>query len=173
LLAFRYRFPWLGATIASGVTCALLASFFEATLAQTLVLAFFLTLVLGLAESVSMQSMTVTIQALRAIRPTLRWYFSTLGREIPTAILLGLASGTIVGSVVWVWRGEELAALAIGLSILFSITAACFYGLSIPALLHSMKLDPKIAAGPVILAITDLTTLVSYLGIATLVLGAR
>nr|MCU0873892.1 CBS domain-containing protein [Pirellulaceae bacterium] len=64
LRAFRYRFPWLVATIASGSLCALLASAFAVTLGQSLVLAFFLTLVLGLGESVSIQSMTVTIQAL-------------------------------------------------------------------------------------------------------------
>ncbi|MDQ3199687.1 MAG: CBS domain-containing protein, partial [Verrucomicrobiota bacterium] len=48
--AFRYRFPWLLATIGSGTVCALLASAFAVTLAQSLVIAFFLTLVLGLGE---------------------------------------------------------------------------------------------------------------------------
>ncbi len=61
---FRFRFPWLLATITSGIFCALLAGAFEATLAQSLVLAFFITLILGLGESVSSQSMAVTIQAL-------------------------------------------------------------------------------------------------------------
>ena len=60
LRAFRFRFPWLLATIASGTMCALLASIYETTLAESLVLAFFLTLVLGLGESVSIQSMTIT-----------------------------------------------------------------------------------------------------------------
>jgi len=62
---FRYRFPWLLATVAAGTACAVLAGAFEATLAGSLVVAFFLTMVLGLNESVSMQSMTLTIQALR------------------------------------------------------------------------------------------------------------
>src|SRR5438067_12928861 len=63
--AFRYRFPWLLATVGVGTACALLAGVFEATLAGSLVIAFFLTMVLGLNESVSTQSMTLTIQALR------------------------------------------------------------------------------------------------------------
>lgn len=61
---FRYRFPWLLATIMSGTTCALLAGYYQTTLAETIVLAFFLTLVLGLGESVSIQSMTVALQKL-------------------------------------------------------------------------------------------------------------
>ena len=70
-----------------------MASVFALTLAQSLVIAFFLTLVLGLGESVSIQSMAVTIQALRSSRPTLRWYLGTLRREVQTALLLGAACG--------------------------------------------------------------------------------
>src|SRR2546421_2943621 len=71
---FRYRFPWLLATVGAGTACALLAGAFETTLAGSLVIAFFLTMVLGLNESVSMQSMTLTIQALRANTLTRRWF---------------------------------------------------------------------------------------------------
>ncbi|UYP32581.1 hypothetical protein OEG79_15570 [Pseudomonas sp. Z8(2022)] len=39
-------------------------------------------------------------------------------------------------------------------------------GLSIPALLHALRLDPKIAAGPVPLAVTDLCTLLFYFSLA-------
>src|ERR1039457_4557434 len=93
LRAFRFRFPWLLATIGSGTICALLASAYEMTLAKSIVLAFFLTMVLGLAESVSIQSMTVTIQALRATPPTYRWYLRAFRREAGTAALLGTACG--------------------------------------------------------------------------------
>jgi magnesium transporter len=168
--AFRFRFPWLLATIASGTICAFLASAFEVTLANSLVIAFFLTLVLGLGESVSMQSMTVTIQALHTTPPTFRWYAGTLRREISTAVLLGGACGLAVGIIVWFWRGAPLAAVAIGSSILLALCAACVFGLSIPTLLHAFKLDPKIAAGPVTLAITDISTLLFYFTLAALLL---
>lgn len=167
LRAFRFRFPWLLATIASGTMCALLASIYEATLAESLVLAFFLTLVLGLGESVSIQSMTITIQSLRATRPTLRWYRKAMARELGTAVLLGLGCGLVVGLIVWGWRGEGAAAVTIGMSILLSLTAACTFGLSVPAMLHAFKLDPKIAAGPITLATADVSTLLIYLSLAT------
>ena len=165
--AFRFRFPWLLATIASGSLCALMAGAFELTLAKSIVLAFFLTLVLGLGESVGIQSMTVTIQALRSMRPTLRWYLSAFRRELSTAVLLGGACGLLVGLIVWLWRGTGMAAVAIGSSIVLALGAACFFGLSIPALLHALKLDPKIAAGPVTLALSDICTIFFYLIVAT------
>jgi magnesium transporter len=168
--AFRFRFPWLLATIGSGTVCALLASAFEVTLANSIVLAFFLTLVLGLAESVSIQSMTVTIQALRGLQPTLRWYAKALWREAGTALLLGSACGALVGLIVWVWRDAGLAGMAIGGSIALALCAACFFGLTVPAIVHAAKLDPKIAAGPVTLAFTDLFTLIFYFSVAALLL---
>src|SRR5215472_2056223 len=168
--AFRFRFPWLLATIGSGTICALLASAYELTLAKSLVLAFFLTLVLGLAESVSIQSMTVTIQALRATQPTMRWYVRALRREAGTALLLGVGCGIVVALIVWLWRGAAMAGIAIGSSILLALCAACFFGLSVPALLHALKLDPKIAAGPVTLAFTDICTLLFYLSLAAILL---
>ena len=62
----------------------------------------------------------------------------------------------VVALIVWLWQGHALAALSIGTSILLSLFTACIVGLSIPSLLHAMKLDPKIAAGPVALALADI-----------------
>lgn len=170
LTALRFRFPWLLATIASGMACAALSGAFEKTLSELLVLAFFLPLVLGLGESVGIQSMAMTIQALRASKPTLRWYLTALRREAATAGLLGMASGSLIAAIVWLWRHNAGAALAIGGSVMLSLLTACILGLTIPSLLHALKLDPKIAAGPVTLAISDLATLLFYFGIATLFL---
>jgi magnesium transporter len=170
LKAFRYRFPWLMVSIASGTACAVVASFFAATLAQSLVIAFFLSLVLQLGESVAMQSMTVTIQALRSTRPTLRSYARKFGREISTALLLGAGCALIVALIVWLWWGATLPAVVIGTSVLASLLIAGLLGLSVPTALHALRLDPKIAAGPVTLAITDVMTLFFYFSIARLLL---
>src|SRR5207253_2520311 len=170
LRVFRYRFPWLLATIFGGTMCALLAGAFEATLASSVVIAFFLTMVLGVNESVSMQTMTVTIQALRSQAVTGSWFGAALWRELRSAVLLGAGCGALVAMIVLIWRHDLTAALAIGGSIGLSLVTACLFGLSIPSLLHSLKLDPKIAAGPVTLAITDFVALTLYFGIASLFL---
>jgi len=170
LKAFRYRFPWLLVSIGSGTACAVVASFFAATLAQSLVIAFFLSLVLQLGESVAMQSMTVTIQALRSTRPTLRSYARKFGREISTALLLGTGCATIVTLIVWLWWRAALPSLVIGSSVLASLLMAGLLGLSVPTALHALRLDPKIAAGPVTLAVTDVMTLLFYFSIARLLL---
>jgi magnesium transporter len=167
---FRYRFPWLLATVAGGTLCALLAGAFEVTLARSLVIAFFLTMVLGLNESVSAQSMSVTIQTLRSTSVTRQWFLTALRRELATAFLLGLGCGSLVGAIVWIWRSNGLAAFTIGASIALSLVSACLFGLAVPSLLHHLKLDPKIAAGPITLALADFFALLIYFTSAWLVL---
>lgn len=166
LRAFRYRFPWLLTTIMSGTFCALLAGVYKVTLAKSLVIAFFLTMILGLGESVSIQSMTMTIQSLRNHKPTRHWYLTTLQREITTAIFLGAACGIVVGLIVLLWQHDEAAAFVIGTSVMFCLCTACVTGLSVPTLLHALKLDPKIAAGPITLALADVFTLLFYFSLA-------
>src|SRR5436189_1506353 len=92
---FRFRFPWLLVTVTGGTLSAILAGFFQATLVRSLALAFFLPMVLGLNESVSAQSMSVTIHALRSVNVTWRWLAAAFRREVATAVLLGVACGLL------------------------------------------------------------------------------
>jgi magnesium transporter len=167
---FQFRFPWLLATMLSGTICAMLTGLYETTLAETIVLAFFITLVLALGESVSIQSMTVTLQSLHLGTPSLKGFFEWLRREGAATFLLGIACGTLVGLIAFGWKGMPFAALVIGLSITASVFTAGLVGLSIPTLLHAIHEDSKIAAGPITLALTDILTLLFYFNIATLIL---
>jgi magnesium transporter len=167
---FRFRFPWLLVTVTGGTLSAVLAYFFEATLARSLVLAFFLTMVLALNESVSMQSMSVTIHALRSVSVTRRWLATAFRREVSTAILLGVGCGIIVTAIVWLWRNDLRGAFVIGGSIALSLVTACALGLGVPSLLHRLNLDLRIAAGPITLALADFFALVIYFTSAWLVL---
>jgi magnesium transporter len=168
---FRFRFPWLLVTVTAGTVCAILAGAFEATLARSLVVAFFLTMVLGLNESVSAQSMSVTIQMLRSAPVTWSWFRTALRREFVTAVLIGLACGIIVAAIVLLWRHDLRGATAIGGSIALSLVTASLFGLGVPSLLHRFNLDPKIAAGPITLALADICALILYFTTARIVLS--
>ena len=159
---FRFRFPWLLVTVTGGTICAILAGIFEATLAHSLVVAFFLTMVLGLNESVSAQSMSVTIQMLRSAPVTWSWFVTALRRDFVTAVLIGLGCGAIVAMIVLLWQHTIRAGLAVGGSIALSLISASLFGLGVPSLLHRLKLDPKIAAGPITLALADIFALLIY-----------
>lgn len=168
--AFRLRFPWLTATVASGMLCALLSSVYEATLAQNILLAFFLTLVLGLGESATVQALTLTIYSLKHERISAGWFLREFKRQALLAFMMGLACGIIVFVMIAAWKGIGLSGISIALSITFSLVTACLTGVAIPTLLHTLKLDPKIASGPVALAVSDVFTIIIYFTIAQLLL---
>lgn len=170
-IAFRDRFPWLLCNIGGGLLAAFIASRFEHLLAEAVVLSLFIPIVLALGESVSMQALTLTLQGLTdgpIVWPRL---VSALWKEFRTATLLGAACGAVVGTVVFVWRGQTAVAGSIFLAIALSMVFACLLGVAIPAVLRAAKADPRIAAGPVVLAAADVVTLLLYFGLGARLLG--
>ena len=77
----------------------------------------------------------------------------------------------IAGGAVALFWHDLRASLAIGLSVTISVLSAALLGIAIPALLRTVRWDPRIAAGPITLAMADLLTVTIYLVIARLLLG--
>jgi magnesium transporter len=172
LRSFRDRFPWLLANIAGGVLGALLVSLYDLVLEQVLALAFFIPLVLTLAESVSIQSMTLALQRFHSEPLSWRAVGGMLGREVPASALLGAGSAFIVFLVGMFFPGTTgRAAVSIGLSILVSMIVAATLGVALPALVRAVRGDPRVASGPIVLAATDTLTLLVYLNLAALLLA--
>lgn len=167
---FKDRFPWLLCNIAGGLLCALLASWYEPLLDVAVVLALFIPVVLALAESVSIQSVTLTLQNLHGGRFAWPPFLRGMVKELLTAVLLGLGCGTLVAATAWLWKGEPLVGVVLGTAIGVSMVTASLLGLALPTALHAAKADPKIAAGPIVLALTDLATLMFYFTVAGVLL---
>jgi magnesium transporter len=170
-MAFRDRFPWLLCNIAGGLIAAFIASRYEHLLQQVVVLALFIPIVLALAESVSMQALTLTMQNLPDGPVVWKRLGAAMWKECLTAALIGLACGAVVAGVVMAWRGEPLVASTILIAIMLSMIVACLLGVTVPAVLRAARADPRIAAGPVVLASADVVTLLLYFGLGTRFLG--
>lgn len=167
---FRARFSWLLATIASGLTCALLTGVFQKTLVESIVLSFFLTLVLGLGESVSVQALSLSIESLHENRPKMKWFFVNLWEELAVSFCMGICAALAVGGFSYVWNRHAGTAMALVLGITCAVSAAAIIGFSVPVLLHRLRLDLKIASGPVALALADIATIVCYLSAAATII---
>jgi len=167
-LGFRDRFPWLLTNVTGGLLCAVLVSQYERLLDAAVVLAFFLPMVLALAESVSMQSATLTLHNLHSGGMTWALLGPAMRRELSVAALLGSGCAVLVGAICWAWKGNGELAFALGAAIAFSMVTAALLGLLLPTMLHAGKLDPKIAAGPIVLAVADVCALLIYFNLAAL-----
>jgi magnesium transporter len=96
---------------------------------------------------------------------------AAIWKEFLTASLIGLACGAVVGAVVIGWRGQMGVGMAIFSAITLSMIVACLFGVAVPTMLRAARADPKIAAGPVVLAAADVATLLIYFGLGLRFLG--
>ena len=166
LAAFRYRFPWLICNIVGGILAAFIAGFFEGELQRVAALALFIPVVLAVAESVSIQSLSLTLQLLRGQSPTLATLLGKIRAELVTGFLLGIAAGIVVALVAWLWRGQEKIMLALLGGITGGAACAAVLGVAMPTLLRLFRRDPQVAAGPIALALSDMITLLIYFSLA-------
>lgn len=164
---YRLRMPWLLCNLVGGLICAVITEFYKLTLVNFVILAFFIPLVLTLSESISIQSMTLSLRFLHV--KTIYWgqVMRRLYTEIRSSLLLGLTSALIIGAFYFAWSIDLLPVLGIGLSVVVSMLAASVFGGLFPIVLHMLRLDPKVAAGPVVLMMGDILTIVIYLSLNT------
>jgi magnesium transporter len=170
-VGFKSRFPWLLCNIAGGIACAVIASLNENFLHSAIILVFFMPVVLTLAEGVSMQSMTLTLQGLLEEHINWKMILRSLRVELLTSLMLGIASGAMVALVGFIWKREGVAALAIGLSISCALVCACLLGVILPSVVRVCKGDPKLASGPVVLATADVATFILYFALSGWIMG--
>jgi len=137
------------------------------------VLALFIPVVLALAESVSMQSVTLTLQRLHGGPPVRGFLRRLIIQELGAAALLGAGCGTVVGTIATLWKGDPMLGAVVGLAITASVVTAGLLGLLLPTALHALRRDPRIAAGPIVLAVADVATLLFYFNLAGWWLGRR
>jgi len=164
------RFPWLLSTVASGFLCAWLSSRFAATLEKNILLSFFIALVLALGESVAIQSMTFSFQELHKPPKERRTYGLLFVREVLMALAIGVPIGLAVGALAYLLEPRAETSLVVGVSLVLGILDACLIGLMLPWVLKFLRVEPKVAAGPLVLALTDVATILAYLVMATVLL---
>jgi magnesium transporter len=163
---FVNRFPWLLCNIAGGLLAAAISSRYQSLLDEVIVLALFIPVVLALSESVSIQSVTLALQALHTGTFRVRVFLRGLVREAGTALLIGLACGAILGVASAFWKGDVRMSIAMGGAILVSMTASALVGVAFPTLLHAGRTNARIASGPIVLATADTVTLLCYFSFA-------
>jgi magnesium transporter len=171
LIAFRQRFPWLLCNIAGGILAAFLSGIFATELQKLVALAMFVPVVLALAESVSVQSVSLALYVLRGKQPTVRDALSRMRSEALAGLLLGAASASAVGLVAFAWLRQGRFVLCLFGGIFGGVAAAALIGAAIPNLLRLIRRDPQVAAGPIALAMSDLLTLLVYFSLARWLTG--
>lgn len=167
---YALRMPWLFGNLFAGIVCAVIASHFSLVLDEIVALAMFIPLVLTLSESIAMQSLTLNLVFLHHERIPWKLFMSRLFHEWKTTFFLGATSCATVAAVYLFIQGGFMTMLSISVSIFVSMFVSATIGIVFPLVLHKLKLDPKVAAGPVVLMGADIVATAIYLGLATYLL---
>lgn len=173
------RLPWLIILLGLGMLVSGVVGLFDSVVTELPMIVSFQSLVLGMAGNAGTQSLAVTIRVLmdEQISGTqklrLIWKEARVG--LFNGLILCIASFLIIGLYLYLLRGQTAAlsfsvSLCTGIALLFSVLLSGISGTVIPLLFKKLKIDPAVASGPLITTVNDLVAVVSYYGLAALLL---
>ena len=167
LTAVGTRMPWLLVGLAGGFLAGGVASAFEVALKREVALAFFLPLVVYMADAVGTQTETVLVRRL-AYGEVALW------PQLTSEALIGASIGAIIAVVaaggLWLWNGHPSLAMVVGASLGVTAIVATVMASLLPLGLLRLGADPALASGPVATVVQDIMSVGIYLTIATVLL---
>ena len=172
------RLPWLVVLLGLGLLVSSVVGLFEEVVASLTLVVCFQSLILDMAGNVGTQSLAITIRVLMDEHLTGRQKVHLTLKEarvgLCNGVILGILSFGMIGLYL-MWKGETaLLAFSIsactGIALLVSMVLSSISGTTIPLLFKRMNIDPAVASGPLITTINDLVAVITYYGLAWMLL---
>ena len=169
--AAKKRLPWLIILLFLGMFTASLIGRFEDTLSQVPIVAVFIPLIAGMAGNAGTQSLAVAVRGLATGEMDESGKFKIILKEAGTGIVTGAICGILVSLVIFIWKHDLILGLLVGFSIFASLLVATIGGSLVPLFMHKLKIDPAVASGPFITTMNDITSILIYFGLATMLMS--
>jgi magnesium transporter len=152
--------------------------FFEEELARALVLALFIPLIISSGGNSGSQAATLVIRALAVGEVTIGQWWRVVRRELFAGLALGAILGTLgfVRVAAWSAVAETCGphavrvAATVGVTLLGVVLWGTLSGSTLPLLLKRAGFDPAVSSAPFVATLVDVTGLVIYFSVASLVL---
>ena len=178
-VSIKKRLPWLIILLFLGMAVSSVVGMFESVVAILPVVICFQSLVLDMAGNVGTQSLAVTIRVLMDENIDAKKKMALLFKEMKIGLLngasLGLMTFVILGFYIhffkkYVWLSAFLISGCVGIALVVAMVISSLVGTIIPMFFHKVHIDPAVASGPLITTINDLVAVVTYYGLARLLL---
>jgi magnesium transporter len=175
----RKRGIWLSALFIGEMLTASAMAHFEDEIARAVVLALFVPLIISSGGNSGSQATTLVIRAMALGEVKLRDWWRVARREALSGLGLGLILGVlgVIRIVVWeaafgVYGEHTLAlAIAVGVTLVGVVLWGCLAGSMLPFVLRRIGLDPASASAPFVATLVDVSGLVIYFTVASVVLS--
>lgn len=160
------RSPWLILSILTGLAAAFILGNYFVGIETIISLVLFIPIVLGLSGSMARQCAVLVTHELSRGGATLGRLGKILYKETLLAVFAGLLTMVFVGLMAFFLHKNLIIAIGIGTAIFTAILASGCLGVFFPYVFVGLRLDPKIATGPLTVAVCDLFALWTYLQVA-------
>lgn len=161
----RSRVPWLVVGVIGGTITAALIGSFEDLLSEFIALASFIPIMVYMSDAVGTQSEALIIRKI-AVDPSMRPLLY-IRREIMVAAGIGALSSAFAGLMAGLTRMNPSLGLIVFISMFFSVLAAVFISTASPLIFRRLGFDPAVATGPLATILSDFTTTLIYLSVAS------
>jgi magnesium transporter len=174
----KKRAGWLAALFLGEMLTATAMTHYQDEIAAAVVLALFVPLIISSGGNSGSQATTLVIRAIALGEVRLVDWWRVLRREIAAGLGLGLILGTIGLSRILLWQAiggtYGLHYMRIALTVSFSLVGVVLWGSvagsMLPFVLRRVGFDPASASAPLVATLVDVTGLVIYFTIASIVL---
>ena len=168
--ALRNRAPWLLLNLCTAATASFVASQFEGTVSQIVILAFLMSIVAGIGGNSGNQTMTLIIRALAMGRITGRNLWQLVKRELFVTLLVGLCGSLVAAMFAWVFSGSIAIALVMMAAMICNMLIGAMIGVLVPIVRSRFGKDPAMGSSVLLTFATDSLGFFIFLGLATLFL---
>lgn len=177
--SMKKRLPWLIVLLFLGMGVSTVVGAFEGVVAVLPIVICFQSLILDMAGNVGTQSLAVTIRVLMDEDLTAKDKAHLVVKEIKVGfsngLLLGVLALAFLGLYIKMFKGYALGTAfmisgCVGVSLLLAMIISSMVGTLVPLFFHKLKVDPAVASGPLITTVNDLVAVVTYYGLAWILL---
>lgn len=166
----RRRLPWLYLNALTALFAAWVISNFEAVIAQVALLAVFQSLVAAMGGNAGNQTLALIVRAIALGEVGSRSALRLVIKEGLTGMSQGILVGLVVGTGVWLWKGNLVLGVILGAALIGNMLVAGLVGAAVPIALRALRLDPAVGSSVLVTAFTDSIGFALFLGLAALVL---
>jgi magnesium transporter len=175
----KKRAGWLTVLFLGEMFTATAMSHYEHEIQRAVILALFIPLIISSGGNSGSQASTLIIRSLALREIRLADWWRVFGREL----LCGLALGAVLGSIglvrVVLWQqwspiyGEHylLVAATVAFSLVGVVVWGTLSGSMLPFVLRRLGFDPASASAPFVATLVDVTGLIIYFTVASVVLN--
>lgn len=175
------RAGWLIVLFIGELLTASVMQYYEEQLAQVIVLALFLPLMISSGGNSGSQASTLIIQAMATGDVKLSDWWRVFRREVVSGFSLGVILGVIGLLRIYIWHlifpnlyGDHwvMVASTVSLALIGIVLWGSLIGSMLPFILRRLGADPATSSAPFVATIVDVTGLMIYLSIASVIFGS-